>query len=329
MIDAERVLQPLDDVRSALDRLYHYRTPQELGDALIELDAAVLTSLRLLLRSHPDAPESLRLRALSEDQLPADAALESLRSHDLISIELAGGVHELSRIAQRARAGEVHAADADRASDVARRLRAEVQSHAERPLRESAHHVVEDERLDETPHTVQAASKDWRPAGALVAVLVILAALVAGYLLFAGGDPMEEGVAAFGQDRMGIAENRFEEALAADSANVTAMLYLARIYRRQDRMEAARDVLEQAARTAPGDADVRRELGHFLYAGARYDAAADQYRQALELESEEPLNWMGLIRALRALGDPRADDLLRQAPASVRTAFENPSPNPE
>jgi hypothetical protein len=50
-------------------------------------------------------------------------------------------------------------------------------------------------------------------------------------------------------------------------------------------------------------------------------SAVAQYERALEQEPEEMRNWAGLIRALRALGDPRAERLLRDAPPEVQAAY--------
>jgi cytochrome c-type biogenesis protein CcmH/NrfG len=63
---------------------------------------------------------------------------------------------------------------------------------------------------------------------------------------------------------------------------------------------------------------VRRELGHLLLSLNRAPAAAEQYRMAVELDPEEPLNWVGLVQALQHAGDASAEEWLRRAPAAAQ-----------
>src|SRR5690606_68269 len=105
MTDASRVLRPLDEAEHAIHMLEEYRTTEELGRAVVETWHAVDRSLRLLLRTDPDAPDALRLAALSPTELTLDRLLDALRRRDAISIELAGSAHELERAAARSERG--------------------------------------------------------------------------------------------------------------------------------------------------------------------------------------------------------------------------------
>src|SRR5512142_457195 len=143
MIDAPRVLRPLSEAGDATDKLVTYERPAELAGSLEATWTAVDRSLRLLLRSDPAVPEELRLAALAPDQLPLPRLVEALRQRNLISMELAGRVHELAQAAERARAGDVRASDADVARTAVMELRREVTAAADSPVQEGAHHAVE------------------------------------------------------------------------------------------------------------------------------------------------------------------------------------------
>src|SRR5690606_39979565 len=86
MIDAGRVLQPLDAAAAAIERLDEYRVPAELADAIEETQRAVDRALRLLLRADARAPDDLRLTALSPDT-PLDRVVAGLRQRGLRSEE--------------------------------------------------------------------------------------------------------------------------------------------------------------------------------------------------------------------------------------------------
>ncbi|MGH7475210.1 MAG: tetratricopeptide repeat protein [Longimicrobiales bacterium] len=324
MIDPHRVLQPLDDVGAAVRRLHDYQNPVELAAALRDVVTAVEQCLRGLLRADPGAPDELRLSALSATQLPTDRVVDALRQRDRISIELAGSVHELQNVRARISAGDVHATDADAALRTVELLRAELGQVAEVGALEAAQPSAPgDVPESDATAIAEPGGRGLRWLAVGLAAIVIVAVL---WLLLAGGDPYADGLAAFEQGRMGVAEQHLQQAVEDEPDNVTARLYLARIHRRQERYEAAAEQLRAAAASAPQDADVRRELGHLLFELRRYDSAAEQYRQALELDPDGTMNWVGLIRALRASGDPRADDLLADAPADVRAALAGDAP---
>ena len=320
MTEASRVLQPLNEAEDTIAKLGDYETPSELAAAIQTTWAAVERSLRLLLRTDAAAPDELRLAALSPAELPFDRLVPALRQRDLISLQLAGRIHELQQAADRARAGAVRAADADQARAVVEQLRAEVQGGAAAPVREIVHQAVESGRVEEAPKMVPLPRKrSIRRVIALPIVLVILA------IMFVWGvtrdSPMDRAVTAFRSNRLAQAEEQFLAIARDDAENVDARLYLARIYRRTNRPQEAAQVLREAAALAPDDDDVERELGWFFLDRDQPQSAAAHFRKAMELDPDEDANLIGLITSLRRLGDPEAERLLAQAPPDVRAAF--------
>jgi tetratricopeptide (TPR) repeat protein len=322
MIDADRVLRPLDDESDAIDRLTTYESPAELAEALAVSWRAVERALRHLLRSDPDAPDDVRLSALSPADMPYDRLIPALSRRNLISLRMAGMAHELMQSAQRAERGDVRAADADAALGSINQLRDEVRALGDRPVLEAAHRDVLAHAGDGTPHEVPPSGSETGRSRWMIGGVLGVAALVALVLLLRGrDDSMSEGLAAFDSGQYGLAERAFARVVDDDPENVSALLYLGRMYRVQGRHEEAADVLRQAAAVDADDADVQRELGYLFLDLGRPSAAVERFRRALELEPEQLTSWTGLIRALRAAGDPEAEVMLQRAPPEVRAAL--------
>ncbi|HUF50679.1 MAG TPA: tetratricopeptide repeat protein [Longimicrobiales bacterium] len=329
MIETDRVLRPLREAEQAIDRLDTYESPAVLTEALRATWHAVDRSLRTLLRSDASAPDSIRMTAMSPEQMPADAVLQELRRRDLVSLELAGRVHELRQALARAEAGAARATDADNARDLVRCVNEDVHSSARRAMhaQESAVHAeVTTSPTGQGAAAGRASSTAGSGRGervrplvlAAAAALVLIAATVAVFL--AGGDTaMDRGIAAFEADRHDEAEPHFRAALEQDADNITARLYLARILRTGERYEEAADVLRDAAARAPDDAAVRRELGYLFLDLNSPRPAAEQFRRAVEIDAADRLNWLGLVDALNRTGDSAAAaEWLSRAPAAAR-----------
>lgn len=326
MPDPLQVLQPLADAEPAVAALHDYESTGELTEALQTTGRAIDRSLRRLLRSDPETPDALRLAAFSPDDLSTERVVQALRQRELISLELAGMVHELQAGLERAAAGEPRAADADTALAAVARLRSDVQTADEAPLRKSAHNAVADQALAEAPQPVPRPRPRRRRAWAIVAgaILLLIGVGIVSVILMSRPGELQGGIAAFRAGQMDVAEQEFRGALERDPDNVTALVYLGRIYRREGRYEEAAGVLRQAARIAPDDPGVRRELGHLFLELGRPEAAADEYQRALEIEPDRAVTWIGMIRALRAANDPRADEYLQRAPPAAKAALEQP-----
>jgi tetratricopeptide (TPR) repeat protein len=320
MTDTNRVLQPLKDAENAIAKLGEYETATELGSAVQDTWIAVERSLRLLLRTDAAAPDDLRLNALSPSDLPFDRLVPALRQRDLISLQLAGRVHELQQAAERARAGGVRAGDADQARAVVEQLRTEVQGGSAGPVREVAHHAVEAGRVEEPAQMVPLPRR--HSFKRVIVLPIILLLLVVMFIWGVTRDtPMEDAVTAFRSNRLAQAEQQFRQIAEEDEENVDARLYLARIYRRSNQPDDAARMLREAAQLAPNDDDVERELGWFFLDRNQPQSAAAHFRKAQELNPDENANLIGLITSLRRLGDPEAERLLAQAPPDVRAAF--------
>jgi tetratricopeptide (TPR) repeat protein len=201
-----------------------------------------------------------------------------------------------------------------------------MEDRADPAVREVTQRATAVPAFADAPHEVPPATDgaDRRLVIAVAVILIVIATVIVA-LVMSGGSGIERGIAAFQAGDTATAEGVFQQVAREDPENVTASLYLGRIYRRQGRYEQAATVLLAAVDRAPDDADVRRELGHLFLDLDRPESAVQQYRRAQELAPEDDLNWIGLIRALRAAGDPAADDWLRRAPANVRAALASGS----
>jgi cytochrome c-type biogenesis protein CcmH/NrfG len=327
MIDPDRVLQPLREEEAAIGRLDSYQSQAELADAVVAVRDAVDRALRLLLRNDPGVPDEVRLKALSTKDLSRDELIPALRRRERISLTLAGMVHELEGASARAISTDVQAADADLARRVVEALRLEVRGTGDARVEQAAHRMVESlDAEDRTVHEVPPPAPAWTRwrllagAGAFALVAILMA------IFLTRKSPLERGIEAFAADDHVRAEAHFEDAMRADSTDVEVLLYLGRIYRRDGRLPDAARVLGSAENLAPEDADVRRELGYLFMDLNQPTFAAQQFDRARELEPENPRSWIGLIRALRAAGDPQSEVWLERAPPEVRAALTSVTP---
>ncbi len=330
MIDAPRVLRPLSEAGDAIDSLVTYSRPRELAEAVKATWTAVERSLRLLLRSDTAVPDEHRLAALSSEQLPLPNLLEALRQRNLVSMELAGRVHELAQAADRAAHGDVRASDADVGRQAVAELRREVTAAADSPIQEVAHHAVETGAVQEAPQAVPAARGSRRPPLIPILIVLVIAGAIIGlvYWLTHRGGSDADAVAAFKEGRLGVAEQQFRSTVQDHPDDVLALLYLARIYRREGRFASADTMLGQAVRYAPDDPDVRRERGHLLMAAGQPSRAATEYERAVQAAPKEKLNWIGWVQALRASNDPRVGDVIRRAPPDAQAFLTAPTGMP-
>ncbi len=316
-------LRPLDDAADAIRRLDEYESPGDLAAAITAVAAAVERSLRLRLRADPHAPDEMRLTAMSPEALPPDELVRALRSRELISIDLAGSVHELRTAADGAASGTARPADADVARTAVGRLRSEFRAVEPAPLPEMEpdEEAAADPAPEAGPVRVRPPGRPRRMAWLASAVAAAFVLLLAWVILRGGNADYEAGIIAFRSGRLDSAAAAFERVRADRPDDVSTLLYLGRIHRRLGRPAEAAEVLRAARDVDPDDPDVRREFGHLLMDLDQPRAAVRQYELALEQEPEEPLNWASLIRALRAAGDPRAEELLRDAPPEVQAAL--------
>jgi tetratricopeptide (TPR) repeat protein len=323
MIDVNRALQPLDEAERAIGQLQSYESSAELASALQETNAAVQRTLRSLLRSDRGAPDDLRMAALSPSELAPDRLIPTLRQRDLISLQLAGLIHELEQAARRCAEGKVRASDADLGLRVVDQLREEVHRHAERDVRSVAHTAVTTGAVEEQPHVVPVANGSPKPVKivALIAGVAVFALLVWG--LFFRQSRMDRGLEAYRNERFAEAQQIFQQEVDDDVANATAAFYLARLYRRERRFPEAGRVLQRAVQEQPQDPLLREEFGDLFMDWGQPSLAAKRYQEAIDIEPEEARTWVKLVRAQRAAGDPNAEATAQRAPEAARALLQS------
>lgn len=320
MIDKNRVFQPLDEAEGAIAKLQDYESTAELAAALQATRAAVQKSLRYLLRADKSAPDDLRLTALSAADMTPERLIPALRQRDLISLDLAGQIHELDQAAKRAEQGAVRAKDGDLALRVVDQLRTEVRGHTERNMRVVAHNTVESGALDDV-HAVPAETESRKPTRLLAALALALAlALLAFLILRPSGT--EKGVKQFNAKQYSQSERTLRSAFDGDPGDAVAAYYLAILYRRSRRFEEAGAVLRRAIEKSPRDPYLREELGNLFTALNQPQLAVKQYRAAQESDPANPRYWVKLVNAMRAAGDPEAESVLQRAPAEARAMVQ-------
>ena len=318
LIDVSRGLQPLQEAEGAIARLVDYESTAELASAVQATHAAVQRSLRYLLRADRGAPDDLRLVALSPSELSPDRLIPALRQRDLISMELAGQIHELEQAATRAERGSVRATDGDMALRVVDQLRAEIQRLGERNVRDVAHGAVAAGTFDEDVHEVPAETHTRWPVRSLVTILVVV---VIGLILWQGlfrKSATENGIAQFEREDYQQAEQTLRKVTDDDPGDARAAFYLAILYRRSERNEEAGRVLRRAIEKNPADPYLREEMGNLFITLKRPELAARQYRVAQENDPDNSRYWVKLVNALRAAGDPAAESVLERAPEEAR-----------
>ena len=109
------------------------------------------------------------------------------------------------------------------------------------------------------------------------------------------------------QSRMGLnaeAGRMAEAGLVHDPDSVELRLFLADLLIREDRLEEARPLLEEACRIAPGSAQPRIQLGMMLDQAGESEAAREAYRQALSLPEPGHLPHLFLGRSHNESGEP-------------------------
>ena len=319
-MDTAKVLRPLDEAGSSIDQLEHYTSTSELTAALQTTWQAVDRTLRNLLRADAGAPDALRLGALSETDLPHDRLIPALRQRNLISLPLAGMIHELELAHRRAAENGVRASDGDHAAKVVEQLRTEIGGLQDRPVMQAAHSAVESGVLEQPPHAVRPNRTRPRLTRLLPIVGLLVAIVVALAWVFGRDSDLEQGIAAFQGEQWQEAESHLLKA-AEDGSNVDAQLYLARVYRSTRQYDRAAAVLRTAAAAHPDDDDLQRELGKLFLDLNRPEQAVERLKRARDLDRADQANWIWLVRAMRLAADPAAEQVLQEAPDEVRAAL--------
>ncbi|HET6230238.1 MAG TPA: tetratricopeptide repeat protein [Longimicrobiaceae bacterium] len=327
--DRESTLRPL---RAAEQELWALRGGDEgaRARAVVRLAGAVETTLRRLLRDDPTAPVDLRLRALSPDDLPAEAMLAELRQRDRLPMELAAGFYEMMAGANRiAAGGAATQRDADVALSVAEGLERHVTAHPLPTAMQDPVFTPADQTLippsaeEEAVHAVPTSASRGRPWG-LIATAAVLAALLVGAAVWltrgrSGTAELARGESLFRQGQVNEAERTFMAYSVAHPDDATPHLYLSQIYRRSGRRADSAREIKAGLQAAPDDPRLRTELGFLLLDSGHPAQAVPHFRTAIAADPQSTLGWGGLVRALRAAGQPAAAErALAGAPPQVR-----------
>ncbi len=327
MIDVNRALQPLDEAEHAIAQLQAYQSSSELAVALQETNGAVQRTLRMLLRADRGSPDDLRMAALSPTELAPDRLIPTLRQRELISLQLAGSIHDLEQASRRAADGHVRASDADLALRVVDQLRDEIQKNAEhvaaeRTLRTVAHNAVASGVVEDEPRVVRQAGVAPPPMKIVAAIAAVLVVALLVWGLFFRQSAMEKGLAAYNAGRYSEAQQIFQQEVDDDVGNATAAFYLSRILRRERRYEDAARVLRRSVEEKPEDKFLRIEFGDLFMDLNQPAAAARRYQEAVDIDPDDNGAWVRLVRALRAANDPAAETTLQRAPEEARALLQ-------
>ena len=320
--DPESTLRPLRQRASDVDAL---RAGAPAAALVVRVARAAESTLRRMLRDDPTAPVELRLRALSDDDLPTPDLLAELRRRNRLPMELAAAFHDLDLACERISGGaDPGPRDAQLAVHVADGLQAHILSFPAEGLLEDPAMDDPDEPVlvaddEELVHPVPA-SRRRVPWEALLA-LAVLAVLLVVAIRMRGDDDggLRRGEAALAAGRVAEAEAAFREYADDNPREPLPRVYLARIYREAGRFPDAEREVQAGLRADSADAGVQVERGYLLLDQGRAADAVPVFRQAVLADSASQRAWAGLVKSLRATGRPTdAEQVLRRAPAGLR-----------
>jgi hypothetical protein len=321
--DPESTLRPLRQRAADVDAL---RAGAPAPALVVRIARASETTLRRMLRDDPTAPVELRLRALSHDDLSTPDLLAELRRRNRLPMELAAAFHDLDLACERISAGsDPGPRDAQLAVHVADGLESHIGSFpADGLLEDPADPDLQEPVLvgedEELVHAVPPSRRQvpWLSLLALgtLAILLVFAIRMRGD---DDGDNLRRGEAALRAGRVAEAEAAFREYADEHPREALPRVYLARIYREAGRVPDAEREIQAGLRAAPDDAGLHTEHGYLLLDSNRAPDAVDVFRKAVVSDSTSQRAWAGLVKSLRASGQPEdAEQVLRLAPAGLR-----------
>jgi tetratricopeptide (TPR) repeat protein len=262
--------------------------------------------------------------------MSVEGVVSELRQRDRLSIELAAAVHDLMNARRRlVQSGVAAPQDAELAVRTVDRVEAEIRAPATaaRPVERAAVPADATEPMEAAPVPGpggRGRRGSWVVAGV---ILLLFLLIVIWWAARRQGDEVEKGAALFRRGAYREAAAHFQKQVTAHPNDVTARLYLARIYRRERDFSRAAEQLKAGLAVAPEDAALQRELGFLLLDTGRPDAAVSRFRSAVLADSTAPDGWVGLVRSLRATGQTAAAErVLARAPADVRALMATPPP---
>jgi tetratricopeptide (TPR) repeat protein len=321
--DPESTLRPLRQRASDVDAL---RAGAPAAALVVRVARAAETTLRRMLRDDPTAPVELRLRALSDDDLPTPDLLAELRRRNRLPMELAAAFHDLDLACERISGGaDPGPRDATLTVHVADGLQAHILSFPAEALLEDPAVPDPDEPVlvgddEELVHAVPPSRRrriTWETWAALAVLAILL--VVAIRMRGDDDDALRRGEAALRAGRVAEAEAAFRAAADDDPRDPRPRVYLARMYREAGRYPDADREIQAGLRADSADAGLQVEHGYLLLDQGRAADAVPVFRRAVLADSASRRAWAGLVRSLRASGRPTdAEQVLRRAPADLR-----------
>jgi tetratricopeptide (TPR) repeat protein len=321
--DPESTLRPLRQRASDVDAL---RAGAPGAALVVRVARAAEATLRRMLRDDPTAPVELRLRALSDDDLPTPDLLAELRRRNRLPVELAAAFHDLDLACERISGGaDPGPRDGPLAVSVADGLQAHILSFPAEGLLEDPAVDDPDEPVlvgddEELVHPVPA-SRRRRVSWEALLALAVLAVLLVLAIRTRGGDDdgLRRGEAELRAGRVVQAEAAFRAYADEHPDEPLPRVYLARIYREAGRYPDAEREIQAGMRMDSADAGLHVEHGYLLLDQGRAADAVPVFRQAVLADSASQRAWAGLVKSLRASGRPTdADQVLGRAPAELR-----------
>jgi tetratricopeptide (TPR) repeat protein len=114
------------------------------------------------------------------------------------------------------------------------------------------------------------------------------------------------------QNKFADAEQEYKQALALDSTSSDALVGLANVYMRGQRLGEAQDYLRKVVAQHPNDAAAHIQLGRVLAADKKFDDAAAELQAGLKLAPDDPTAQRDLADIYAAAGKPAdAEPLFR------------------
>lgn len=273
----------LDRARPALIRLDGDSGTEDRAADLVELWDDTQSAMRALIGGSP---------------LAGQALIRELRNRGLLSLDQAHALVEFSAVRERAERADYEptSGDVDSARAAVMQLEAALATApAAEPARTTAGapepHApiatgpISDPAADDTvPRRREVARASALVPALAIALIVLVAAGVAWWVLGRGGGELETGIAAYQRGDRLAARAAFAEAARDKPDDALPHVYLGRIAREEgDATTAARE-LEMAIRLEPQNALAQREMAAHLLAIGNYDLARRFYIRAIELD---------------------------------------------
>ncbi|MGH7665289.1 MAG: tetratricopeptide repeat protein [Gemmatimonadaceae bacterium] len=273
--DRRSALTALDAARPAISRLDLSRDAEDVAADIIEAWSAVETSLRSL---------------LGGSSLAGQPLIHEARQRHLVSLTDANALAGFLAARDRVQRTEYRPSESD--IEAAREGFSQLERElATTPAVDPALREQGAGAAGATPATAIAATAEPRRRrgliGVIIAGVVVLAAVVVAVWLFAAGDAdadYERGVALYQSGSREAAAAKFAEAVREDPSLDMAYVFLARIARERNDLDAARRYAEQAIQLDSENATAMDEMARIMFTAGNYELARSFFVRALAID---------------------------------------------